>query len=526
MREDVGYLEAKNLLKKRYGQSYRIANAFVEKLAKGPAIKAEDGDALRRFSTLLSSCRNTLKEIGYLKKVENPDTLKVIVFRLPYGLRQRWRDVAVDITENQEREITVEDLNRFVAAKARAANHAVFGDISVQQQPTTPGNARARLKQTPRNTSSLATNTYSEASSEPPNTHQNQNRRRCPMYDSNQFWLSQCIDFKRKSVKEKIAFVRLKGLCDNCLVYSHRASACPKPRFCRVTGCNGNHSSFLHPRSVEQAPSPRSANQLSTDSPPQAPATVSEATSSYVQGKKRLVQKDNWSPSTATGLAVFPVKVRSPDRNEAVTTYAFLDTGSTASFCSEELANQLGLSGRETLLSLTTMDKEDSKVKSSMVSLDVSDLENEVLVKIPMVFTKTKLPVSVDNSAAQEDIDRWPHLRGVETAKIDAKVGLLIGYDASEALAPKEIIPSCNSGPYAARTIFGWIINGPLGRSQSSVTRASHFIKTGVELDELFRDYCNIISQQCHKKISTPYAFLPKRRSLKTDITKSLCLKK
>ena len=477
-REDVGYLEAKNLLKKRYGQSYRIANAFVEKLAKGPAIKAEDGDALRRFSNLLSSCRNTLKEIA-------------IVGRLPYGLRQRWRDVADDITENQEREITVEDLNRFVAAKARAANHAVFGDISVQQQPTTPGNARARLKQTPRNTSTLATNTYSEASSEPPNTHQNQNRHRCPMCDSNH-WLSQCIDFKRKSVKERIAFACLKGLCDNCLVYGHRASACPKPRFCRITGCYGNHSSFLHPRSVEQAPSPSSAHQLSTNSPPQAPASVSEATSSYVQGKKRLVQKDNLGPPTATGLAVVPVKVRSPDRNEAVTTYAFLDTGSTASFCSEELANQLGLSGRETLLSLTTMEKEDSKVKSSMVSLEVSDLEDEVLIKIPMVFTRSKLPVSVDNAAAQEDIDRWPHLRGIEIAKIDAKVGLLIGCDAPEALAPKDIIPSCNGGPYAARTIFGWVINGPLGRSQSSVTRASHFIKTGVELEELFRDYCDM----------------------------------
>ena len=85
-REDVSYLEAKNLLRKRYGQSYRMANAFVEKLAKGPAIKAEDGDALRRFSTLLSSGRNTLKEIGYLNKVENPDSLKAIVGRLPYDL--------------------------------------------------------------------------------------------------------------------------------------------------------------------------------------------------------------------------------------------------------------------------------------------------------------------------------------------------------------------------------------------------------------------------------------------------------
>ena len=83
-----------------------------------------------------------------------------------------------------------------------------------------------------------------------------------------------------------------------------------------------------------------------------------------------------------------------------MTTYAFLDTGSTASFCSEELANQLCLSGRETLLSLTTMEKEDSKVKSSMVSLEVADLEDEVLVKLPVVFTRSKLPVSVDNAAA------------------------------------------------------------------------------------------------------------------------------
>ena len=194
--------------------------------------------------------------------------------------------------------------------------------------------------------------------------------------------------------------MRLKGLCDNCRVYSHRASTCPKLRFCRVTGCNGNHSSFLHPRSFEQAPSPTSsANQLSTDSPPQAPGSVAEATSSYVQGKERLVKKDNSSPSTATGLAVVPVKVRSPDQNKAVTTYAFLDMGSTALFCSEELANQLGLSGRETLLSLTTMEKEDSKVKSSMVSLEVSDLEDEVLVKLPVVFTRLKLPVSIDNAA-------------------------------------------------------------------------------------------------------------------------------
>ena len=47
----------------------------------------------------LTGCKNMLKEIGYLSKVENSDTLKVIVNRLPFGLRLKWRDVADNITE-------------------------------------------------------------------------------------------------------------------------------------------------------------------------------------------------------------------------------------------------------------------------------------------------------------------------------------------------------------------------------------------------------------------------------------------
>ena len=130
MRTEDGYREARSLLRKRYGQGYRIARAFVDKLANEPPIKSEDGDALRRFSTTLTGCKNTLKEIGYLSKIENPDTLKAIVNRLPFGLRQRCRDVADNITENQEREITVEDLSNFVTTKARAADDASRGMIA------------------------------------------------------------------------------------------------------------------------------------------------------------------------------------------------------------------------------------------------------------------------------------------------------------------------------------------------------------------------------------------------------------
>ena len=56
------YQEARKLLAKRYGQLYKIASAYVERVTNGPAIKAEDGAALLSFSALLTTCKNMLNE--------------------------------------------------------------------------------------------------------------------------------------------------------------------------------------------------------------------------------------------------------------------------------------------------------------------------------------------------------------------------------------------------------------------------------------------------------------------------------
>ena len=138
------------------------------------------------------------------------------------------------------------------------------------------------------------------------------------------------------------------------------------------------------------------------------------------------------------------------------------------------------------------MEKEHSKTESLVVSLEVLDLEEENLVELPIVFTRPKLPVSVTNAANQHDIDRWPHLTGISIPKIEADVGLLIGSDAPEVLEPREIRPSQNGGPYASRTVFGWVVNGPLGRTLSSTTHTANFIRTNVELSEQFCSYCNM----------------------------------
>jgi len=57
------------------------------------------------------------------------------------------------------------------------------------------------------------------------------------------------------------------------------------------------------------------------------------------------------------GLAV-PVKVKAEGSHNVVVTHACLDGGSYSTFCTEALLKQLGLDGKKTEFSLTTIERE------------------------------------------------------------------------------------------------------------------------------------------------------------------------
>ena len=129
MSPETGYVEAKRLLKEKYEQNYSIATAYVNRIISAPPVKSEDNLSLQSFAVLLS-CRNALKEIGYLNMIENPDTLLKIIEKLPFPMHQRWREVADDISYNKSREIMFDDMVKFVEARARVLNHPMFGKLT------------------------------------------------------------------------------------------------------------------------------------------------------------------------------------------------------------------------------------------------------------------------------------------------------------------------------------------------------------------------------------------------------------
>lgn len=78
------------------------------------------------------------------------------------------------------------------------------------------------------------------------------------------------------------------------------------------------------------------------------------------------------------------------------------------------------------------------------------------------VFTHKTMPVSQLNIPRQEDLTEWSYLKDIKIHEINSDIDLLIGTNASKVLEPWELVNSQGDGPYAVRTLLGWVIYGPL----------------------------------------------------------------
>ncbi|KAK2552426.1 hypothetical protein P5673_026511 [Acropora cervicornis] len=113
------------------------------------------------------SCKNALKEFGYLRRRNNPNMLNKLIGRLPFDMKRKWYDIAddgdlmnqkltasknrkekkqplcitanharlsgcitfwfvPDISECKQREISIEDTASFVKKRARSTSNLVW----------------------------------------------------------------------------------------------------------------------------------------------------------------------------------------------------------------------------------------------------------------------------------------------------------------------------------------------------------------------------------------------------------------
>ena len=177
--------------------------------------------------------------------------------------------------------------------------------------------------------------------------------------------LLNCASFLNLLLNGCYKFVKSTKLCHKCLGSKHQMPACKRTNTCRVNGCSGAfHHTLLH-RSVD-------SKKLHTCEK----STSIFDTIENTNVSSALVSNKIRAENSSGTVYLCVVLVRVAHKNKSILTYAFLDQGSTHTFCDKNLVKTLNLNSSETSIQIKTINGSSKVYKSILCNLEVSALNN------------------------------------------------------------------------------------------------------------------------------------------------------
>ena len=500
----AGYMEARALLQKEYGNAYTVSSAYVDKVLTWPNIRHDDSTALRKLGLFLVRCNKAMRNITNMDVLNHLPNLQTIVTKLPGYLQNKWRDHASRLRRNEQRVANFNDLTCFVESASESANDPVFGKFALNkctQSGLPSGRAPSKGTHDNKAKSSNFAVAVNESSHHTRSTTESQTNSQPVPYKGLCYYchkshdIDYCPDFNKLSIEDKRSYIKDKKMCFACYGQNHISKGCLRKRTCRV--CGKNHPTSLHMTNFQ--PFHSQADVLTNESKP----------SDTVQAFTCVGNTD----ASMVLHAIIPVKVRQRKGDITVTTYAFYDNGSSGCFLTENLKAQLNADGQETTLLLHTMQGPSHMKSTAITDLVVSGINGENPIELPRCFTTNEIPVNHSHIPKPNMLSRWSHLHEATSEMPPylpgTPIGLLIGNNCVRAHQPSKVIPSSGDGPFAALYPHGWTINGPL--------------HTNYEEDGSNQvAYCNHINVQ---EINVSETFTPKSifRMLDADVS-DLCI--
>ena len=177
------------------------------------------------------------------------------------------------------------------------------------------------------------------------------------------------------------------------------------------------------------------------------------------------------SGSDVMRMRIVAVQIKSTNGSKKVHTYAFLGSCSQGTFILDQLANDLGISGRKTSLAVKTLNGEFTSKSTALEGLKVASIteDNSEWLPLPRTFTRVDLLFDNDDITKPSQLRKWKYLENVTnqlTFSDDVSVGLLIGTNHTKVLEPIEILQNRNCGSYAFKTRLTWCVVGPVNRTE------------------------------------------------------------
>ena len=414
------YAQAWELLGRKFGRPYLIVDAQLNILRKQQQIRKHDSTAIINYSITISNLVNVLKQYNYEGDLRSSSTLQVAIEKLPPNLKEKWF-FFVDECQEDRPDLTL--LEKWLAMNAI-------------NMPSTKSERKEDNRPNANKEKRFLKSSNISASSNANETKQMQNNN-CPLADgTHKIW--NCPKFKNMNVTDRYAAVRKERLCYGCLGKGHAIKDC-KVHSCGINGCTKKHNRLLH--SENQMDEGSHANNVSA-------ATI------------------NQSNQVTSFLQIVPVSVQSGGNR--LTTYAFLDSGSTVSFIDQSVKDQLQAKGTDVTLNIAGIHGTQD-LRTEKVPIPIKGLHS----KVHSIEAFAHPSISLGNTTYdyKELKNKCKHLNVLTNRAFNLmEVGIILGQDAYEIQRPLDYKIGTRSEPFAVLTELGWVVSGPMtGKKRQNV---------------------------------------------------------
>ena len=466
---EADYIRAWETLESRYGHPFKIQKAFREKLMCWPKIGPKDGAALQKYADYLKCCCDAMPHVQGLSVLNDCNENQRLAAKLPDWAITRWSRLVTDLLDNTQEYPTFAEFVRFVEREARIICHPVASITGIKGKETSLD--QRHPKEDKRKDVRAFVTGMSRSESETSVTHMDKDsvlnvpsakkvrtEVKC-LFCNGDHNLASCTDFGEKESKEKVEFVTAQKLCFGCLRKGHLSRYCRTRHKCMK--CKGKHPTVLHDENKLKGLQVKEVKEFI---PPVKDETATALTS------------NEGHASTTNVVPVWVSSSKKPGVEKLV--YALLDTQSDSTFINERLCEELLVDTYPVKLKLTAMVGKDSTVHCRRAEgLKVRGYTSAKYIDLPHTYTRDFIPLDRKHIPTRDTALNWEHLSQIASEMpplLECEVGLLVGYNCSSALAPRQVITGEDCQPFAVRTDLGWSIVGSLATTSAEVTGFCH----------------------------------------------------
>ena len=455
------YQPAWDKLKLRYDNKRVLINTQLKRLVNQPKSQSESSKGLRALEDTTEECMQQLKSLKVTTESWDTLLIHILLQNVPISTLKLWEEELGDVDKLP----SLPDFLEFLQTRARILESIAN---TLNSKPV----------------ESTSTKAYHTISNAPIHG-------KCAAC-SERHYIATCAVFRRMNAIERKNCITKAGNCFNCLSGNHSIKNCHSNYSCHQ--CKGRHHTLLHVYNTERKFSPGSQGSQGMHTPRMHNSNINQRQQdgeTAQEGVNLPHVKNFFSNEYPSGLLA-TVQVRVSDSQGHMTTCrCLIDSGSQASFITENAFHKLGLKGKPTTivingLNQVTTSQSNYKVKAALQSRyhDRDQIKVNLLVisKITELLPSTAIP----------HIHEWTHLQGLNLADPDywqpGHIDMLLGVEVYAEIVKGNIVKGPKDTPIAMETKFGWIL---LGKVSTTANEVHTFFTTNHWHEEMSKKIAN-----------------------------------